>query len=110
MQGVDRFDQLLLLFSMAKTHSFKKYYVKLEMGLLDFALTNAEIHFFMANPHFKKRRNHRFEFRNQLCQAMYIYRWLEEPLDADNSIFADCGEVVNLKKKLTFTQSWFLMK
>ena len=84
---------------MAKTHSFKKYYVKLEMGLLDFALTNAKIHFFMVNPSAKKRRNHRFEFRNQLCQVMYNYWWLEEPLGGDNSIFGDFREMVDFNLK-----------
>ena len=75
MQGVDRFDQLVALYSLAKNHCFKKYYNKLAMGLLDFALTNAEIHYFMANPEEKKKRNHRYLFRVGLCRAMYETDW-----------------------------------
>mmetsp|Transcript_2712 Transcript_2712/g.3856 ORF Transcript_2712/g.3856 Transcript_2712/m.3856 type:complete len:114 (-) Transcript_2712:775-1116(-) len=63
MQGVDRFDQLVSLFSLAKQHCFKKYYNKLAMGLLDFALVNAELHFFMENPDVKNTPNHRYSFR-----------------------------------------------
>ena len=59
MQGVDRFDQLMSLFSLAKRHQFKKYYHKLTLGLMDFALTNAELHYFLANPQEKKQDNHR---------------------------------------------------
>ena len=47
MQAVDRFDQLLSLFSLAKRHPFKKYYNKLAMALLDIALVNAEQHFYI---------------------------------------------------------------
>ena len=54
MQAVDRLDQLMSLFSLAKRHPFKKWYRKFAMALFDYALTNAEIHYFMANPH-KKR-------------------------------------------------------
>ena len=58
MQGVDRFDQLVSLFSLAKQHAFKKYYNKLAMGLLDFALVNAELHYFMAHPEAKGQKDH----------------------------------------------------
>ena len=75
MQGVDRFDQFVALFSLAKRHGFQKYYIKLAMGLLDFALTNAEIHYFMANPLQKKKGNHRLLFREELCNAIYETDW-----------------------------------
>ena len=66
MQGVDRFDQLVSLFSLAKQHAFKKYYNKLAMGLLDFALVNAELHYYMANPEAKGKKEHRRLFRQEL--------------------------------------------
>ena len=56
MHGVDRFDLLVSLFSLAKQHSFRKYYNKLTMGLLDFALVNAELHYFMANKEAKANK------------------------------------------------------
>jgi hypothetical protein len=43
MQGVDRHDQLRERFSMAKGHSFKKWYKKLAFALFDIAATNAYI-------------------------------------------------------------------
>ncbi len=54
MQAVDRFDQLMSLYSLAKRHAFKKWYLKLTMALLDVAIINAEIHYFMANPDEKR--------------------------------------------------------
>jgi len=75
MMGVDRVDQLISLYSMAKTHAFKKYYNKLTMGLLDFALTNAEIHYFISNPTEKKRKNHRYSQRIQLCNEIFEMDW-----------------------------------
>ena len=75
MQGVDRFDQLVSLFSLAKQHAFKKYYNKLAMGLFDFALVNAELHYFMANPEAKGEREHRYKFRKDLCRMLYDTDW-----------------------------------
>jgi hypothetical protein len=49
MHAVDRNDQLRQLFSLTGRHKFKKYYVRIIMSLLDFALVNAQIHYFMAN-------------------------------------------------------------
>jgi hypothetical protein len=49
MQAVDRFDQLMSLYSLAKRHAFKKWYLKLTMALLDVAMVNAEIHYFLVN-------------------------------------------------------------
>ena len=75
MQGVDRFDQLVSLFSLAKQHAFKKYYNKLAMGLLDFALVNAELHYFMAHPEAKGQKDHRCAFRQELCRMLYETDW-----------------------------------
>ena len=75
MQAVDRFDQLVSLYSMAKRHSFKKYYNKLTMALVDIALVNAEIHFFLANPELKKR-NCRYNFRTALADELFNIDWM----------------------------------
>ena len=75
MQGVDRFDQLVSLFSLAKQHAFKKYYNKLAMGLLDFALVNAELHYFLVNPREKEKGDYRYQFRVDLCKALYETDW-----------------------------------
>ena len=56
MQGVDRFDHLMSLYSLASCHPFKKWYKKMAMAIFDFGLTNAEIHCFMANPGEKKKK------------------------------------------------------
>ena len=48
MQGVDQFNKLLTLFSLANL-KFNKYYKKIAMVLLDFGLTNAFIHYKLAN-------------------------------------------------------------
>ena len=73
MQAVDRFDQLISLYSMAKGHLFKKYYHKLTLALMDIALTNAEIHYYLANPEEKKKKNHRYNFRDSLSDDLINY-------------------------------------
>jgi hypothetical protein len=47
MQAVDRHDQLRHTFSLSSRHGFKKYYVKIILGLMDMALVNAYIHYKM---------------------------------------------------------------
>ena len=49
MQAIDCFDQLMKLFSLAQHHIMKKYYHKLFLILIDFALVNAWIHFCLTN-------------------------------------------------------------
>jgi len=71
MQGVDRFDQLNQLFSLANRHQFKKYYNKLTMALLDIALLNAERHYFMVEDR-DKRDEARYNFRKDLSQFFWI--------------------------------------
>jgi hypothetical protein len=56
MQGVDRHDQLRKLFSIADRHGFKKYYMKIFLGLLDMAMVNAWLHYKLVNPTGAKQR------------------------------------------------------
>ena len=44
MQAVDQYNKLMSLFSLAKQHSFTKYYKKIAMVLLDFVLVNSYLH------------------------------------------------------------------
>ncbi|MGH7974333.1 MAG: hypothetical protein ACREBR_02310, partial [bacterium] len=72
MQAVDRHDQLRALFSLCKRHGFKKYYVKIILALIDIALTNAAIHYFLANPadDGKRKDDARADFLESIANAM----------------------------------------
>jgi len=74
MQAVDRFDQLMSLFSLAKRHCFKKWYLKLAMALLDVGMINAEIHYFMLHPE-EKKGMYRYNYREQLCSQLFDTEW-----------------------------------
>ena len=76
MQGVDRFDQLMSLFSLASRHPFKKWYKKMMMALLDIGLVNAEQHYWMKNKEEKKNNpGHRYTFRKQLITEIRERDW-----------------------------------
>jgi len=95
MQGVDRFDQLNQLFSLAKRHQFKKYYNKLTMALLDIALVNAEQHYFMVEGR-TKRDEARYNFRKELTNLFFDTAWDHFQSDGDlalNSIFMSPSDV-----------------
>jgi hypothetical protein len=62
IQGVDRHDQLRATFALTKRHGFKKWYVKMWLALIDIALTNASICYFLANLELKKKEGHRRRF------------------------------------------------
>jgi hypothetical protein len=75
MQAVDRHDQLRKLFSIADRHGFKKYYMKIFLGLLDMALVNAWLHFKMVNPLVAKKRHARRDFMEELANALLKEDW-----------------------------------
>ena len=75
MQGVDRHDQLRNLFALTQRHQFQKYYMTLIMGLIDFALVNANIHYHMVHPALKKRNDHRAVFMQSLCLGLRSANW-----------------------------------
>ena len=75
MQGVDRHDQLRKLFSTADRHGFKKYYMKLFLGLLDMAMVNAWLHYKMVNPAVAKQRHARRDFMEDLANALFKEDW-----------------------------------
>src|SRR5210317_980753 len=76
MQGVDRFDQLMALYSLASRHGFKKWYKKMMMALLDVGLVNTEQHYWMAHPQEKKDTDcHRYKFRERLVKEIRQHDW-----------------------------------
>ena len=49
MGGVDRFNQLMSLFSLGKLLTFDRYHKKVAMVLMDFVLINAFLYWKVAN-------------------------------------------------------------
>jgi Transposase IS4 len=84
MQGVDRVDQIRARFSIADGHTFKKWYKKLAMGLIDFARVNA----YMAWKHAKPSTNrcerdlHR-RFITKLSSELILGHWKSFPSNSD---------------------------
>jgi hypothetical protein len=62
MQGVDHHDQLWVMFSLMKKHGLNKWYVKMWLTLIDIALTNSSVCYFLANQELKKKVGHRHRF------------------------------------------------
>jgi Transposase IS4 len=79
MQAVDRHDQLRTTFSLADRHGFKKYYVKMALGIIDMAIVNAWIHFKMANPEICNNNivHARSDFIDHLADQLINTKWKE---------------------------------
>jgi hypothetical protein len=75
MQAVDRHDQLRQTFSLASRHGFKKYYVKIILGLVDMALVNAYIHYKLVNKKVCKKDTARYDFMESLANALITTDW-----------------------------------
>jgi hypothetical protein len=73
MQGVDRHDQLRERFSMAKGHSFKKWFKKLAFALLDMAATNAYI--LWRKVELQQRRDPHMYFQRTLGAQLLRTDW-----------------------------------
>ena len=76
MQGVAQFNRLLTLFSMADLY-FDKYYKKVAMILMDFALTNAYLHYKMDHPNLEKKYT-RCTFMEKLQYQMIHVDWAKK--------------------------------
>ena len=74
MQAVDRFDQLMSLYSLAKRHAFKKWYLKLTMALIDVGMVNAERHYFMVNQE-ETKGDYRYYYQEKLCSQLFDTNW-----------------------------------
>jgi hypothetical protein len=102
MQAVDRFDQLMSLYSLAKRHAFKKWYLKLTMALLDVGMINAEIHYFMVNPD-EKRGMYRYNYREKLCAQLFDTDWsLYEGMSNNDALEAMRGEQEDVEEVRNF--------
>jgi Transposase IS4 len=75
MQAVDRNDQLRQLFSLSARHGFKKYYVKIGLGLIDMAIVQGWLHFKLANPDEAKKQTARYDFMNELGVTLMETDW-----------------------------------
>ena len=49
--------------------------VVLGLVMMDFALTNVELHCFLANPQDKTKDNSRYDWRDGLAEAMHKHDW-----------------------------------
>ena len=76
MDGVDRMDQLRQLFSLSARHGFKKYYVKIALGLLDMAITNVWLDYKMVHPKECKKETARYNFYKSLAETMCTTNWV----------------------------------
>ena len=77
MQAVDQFNKLLTLFSLASL-KFDKYYKKIAMVLLDFAITNAYLHHKIANNTKDNRQYSRVKFMENLQEQLIEVDWAEK--------------------------------
>jgi hypothetical protein len=68
MQGVDHHEQLRSRFTLASRLGFKKYYITHQLAQMDMGITNADIYYFEANPHLKKREGARRSFFEDIAE------------------------------------------
>jgi hypothetical protein len=90
MQGVDHHDQLRANFALTKRHGSKKWYVKMWLALIDIALTNARICYFLVNPELKKKEGHRRLFYAAIATFLVeqgeMFDWEEQFGSKDNDV------------------------
>lgn len=102
MQGVDRVDQLRSRFSLADGHSFRKYYKKLALGIIDLARVNA----YKARAYVlaktggtqgSKRRDPHRTFIVDLSRELIFGAWKKSPrvniLDNDSDVESSSSSV-----------------
>ena len=78
MQAVDQFNHLISLFSFGESHTFRKYYKKIAIVLMDFVLVNAYLHMKIyqeqvLSPKPTKKLD-RKEFMENLIDSLTLYR------------------------------------
>lgn len=96
MQGVDRLDQLRARFSIAERHSFKKYYKKLALGIIDLARVNAyKARSYVqsaSNQDSSCRRDPHRTFMIELSSQLITGEWKKTPSSNILDDFSDDGE------------------
>ena len=75
MHAVDRHDQLRDTFSLSKRHGFKKYYIKIAMGLIDMAVVNAWLHYKLVNKDKCNKDLARYDFMKLLADSLLVTDW-----------------------------------
>jgi hypothetical protein len=75
MQAVDRNDQLRQLFSLSSRHGFKKYYVKMALGLIDMAMVQAWCHYKLAATEEPSTQHGRYDFTDDLAEKLLTTDW-----------------------------------
>lgn len=70
MDGVDRNDKLRSSFSLHKRHSFLRWYIQFYLCLFDIAITNANIHDGMKNPHMKNKKGAIAKFLQEIADTL----------------------------------------
>jgi hypothetical protein len=90
MQGVDRHDQLRGRFSLADGHSFKKWYKKLALAMIDIARVNAFCTRQLAVK--SKSRDANRQFVTSLVRDLISGEWQNAPsCEGDEMLFGDDG-------------------
>ena len=75
MQAVDPNEQLQERFSLSHRHGFKKYYVKIALGLIDMAAVNAWIHYKLINVEKSKEKCAWYNFFDSLADGLMDTDW-----------------------------------
>jgi hypothetical protein len=91
IQGVDRLDQVRGRFSLADGHSFKKWYKKLGLALVDIARSNAYFTRKLALGQTNDRDSHR-DFIASLSSELLSGKWKEAPSER-RMFYTDVGSL-----------------
>ena len=75
MQGVDRFDQLLSLFSISSRHTFNHFYISLMMIGFDIALLQGWLHYQLKYPVLCEHTGARVDFYESIAKSFIETDW-----------------------------------
>ncbi|POM79142.1 Transposase [Phytophthora palmivora] len=106
MQGVDRLDQIRGRFSTADGHSFKKWFKKLGLALVDVARANAFLTRKLALGLGSDRDPHR-DFIVQLVTELFNGKWKGAPSE-QNMLFTDGGSLGATQSQQPVSAVWTL--
>ena len=108
MQAVDRNDQLRQLFSLSSRHGFKKYYVKIALGLIDMAVVQAWCHYKLAVPEEAQKKHGRYSFMDDLANKLLTTDWTSYiATDEGHRSEKIFQELIGQRKAMTPMTQWF---
>jgi len=93
MQAVDRHDQLRSMYSLQSRHRFIRYYVAMYFCMVDMALTNASIHYFLNSPEKKNKKDARREFFKELAVSLLSHDNEWKKFDDEKSKYKNLFDV-----------------